>query len=70
MYIILGERRSDHRGLGFKIKIRCRYGQTSINCGPFIKNAYENNLRIVFVMRLLRITREDINIFCGLMDFG
>ncbi|CAB3262536.1 unnamed protein product [Arctia plantaginis] len=31
---------------------------------------YEINRRIVFVMRLLGVAREGINIFCGLMDIS
>lgn len=33
-----------------------------------LNNSYEINRRIVFVMRLLGIAREEINIFCNLMD--
>ncbi|EZA51573.1 hypothetical protein X777_09740 [Ooceraea biroi] len=58
------------RGLGFKIIISCRCGRREINSGPFIKNAFEINRRIIFVMRLLNAAREGINIFCGLMDIG
>ncbi|KYN50732.1 hypothetical protein ALC56_04168 [Trachymyrmex septentrionalis] len=65
--ITFGE--SDQRGLDFKFIIRCRCDQTSINCDPFIKDAYKINLRIVFVMRLLSIVRKGINIFCELMPW-
>ncbi|KYN24381.1 hypothetical protein ALC57_04018 [Trachymyrmex cornetzi] len=59
---------SGHRGLGFKIIVSCRCGQREINSGPLINTGFEINRRIVFVMRLLGIGQEGINVFCGLMD--
>ncbi|XP_032676769.1 uncharacterized protein LOC116846694 [Odontomachus brunneus] len=59
---------SGHRGLGFNIVVTCACGHREIQSGPFIKNSYEVNRRIVFVMRLLGIGHEGLNIFCGLMD--
>lgn len=59
---------SGHRGLGFKIILSCMCGRREINSGPLINTGYEINRRIVFVMRLLGVGREGINIFCGLMD--
>ena len=59
---------SGHRGLGFKIVLSCMCGRREINSGPLINTGYEINRRIVFVMRLLGVGREGINIFCGLMD--
>ncbi|KYN18878.1 hypothetical protein ALC57_08808 [Trachymyrmex cornetzi] len=59
---------SGQRGLGFKIVITCHCGHTEINSGPLIHTGYEMNRRIVFIMRLLGIAREGINIFCNLMD--
>lgn len=56
------------RGLGFKIAVSCDCGVVYINSCPLIKNAYEINRRIVFVMRLLGIGKEGLNLFCGLMD--
>lgn len=61
---------SGHRGLGFKIIISCQCGGREINSGPFIRNAFEINTRIVLVMRLLGVARNGINLFCGLMDIG
>lgn len=61
---------SDNRGLGFKILLSCQCGRRQINSSPFINNGYEINRRIVFVMRLLGISREGINLFCSLMDLG
>ena len=58
------------RGLGFKIVVTCRCGNREINSGPFINTGYEINRRIVFVMRLLGVAREGINVFCNLMDIG
>jgi len=59
---------SGHRGLGFKIVLSCMCGRREINSGPLINTGYEINRRIVFVMRLLGVGREGINVFCGLMD--
>ena len=56
------------RGLGFKIAVSCKCGVSYVNSGPMIGNAYEINRRIVFVMRLLGIGINGLNIFCGLMD--
>lgn len=59
---------SGQRGLGFKIVVSCNCSHTEINSGPFIHNGFEINRRIVFIMRLLDIAREGINVFCNLMD--
>lgn len=48
----------------------CQCGREEINSGPFVKNSFEINKRIAFVMRLLGVGREGINMFCGLMDIG
>ncbi|XP_029169169.1 uncharacterized protein LOC114939099 [Nylanderia fulva] len=45
-------------------------GRREIQSGPLINTGYEINRRIVFVMRLLGIAREGINVFCGLMDIS
>lgn len=59
---------SRHRGLGFKIIVSCKCGHRESNSGLLINTGYEINRRIVFVMRLLGIGREGVNVFCGLMD--
>lgn len=59
---------SGHRGLGFKIVLLCKCGKREIQSGPLIHTGYETNRRIVFVMRLLGVAREGINIFGGLID--
>jgi len=61
---------SGNRGLGFKIAVRCLCGIRFIQSGPLIRNGYEINKRIVFVMRLLGIGMQGINLFCSLMDIG
>lgn len=61
---------SDICGLGFKILLSCQCGRRQINSSLFINNGCEINRRIVFVMRLLGISREGINLFCSLMDLG
>lgn len=58
------------RGFGFKFLILCACGRREINSEPCINTGFEINRRIVFVMRLLGLGRETINIFCGLMDMG
>lgn len=57
-----------NRGLGFKIAITCSCGIRKIDSSPFVNSAFEINGRITFVMRLLEVCREGINMFCGLMD--
>ena len=61
---------TSNRGLGFKICIECSCNKVLIDSSPSIRSAYEINRRIVFVMRLLGVGREGINLFCGLMDIG
>jgi hypothetical protein len=57
-----------NRGLGFKLVMLCCCGRRDINSGPWVNTGYEVNRRIVFVMRLLGIGRQGINLFCNLMD--
>jgi len=61
---------SGDRGLGFKISVKCKCGALLIDSGPFIRNGFDINKRIVLAMRLLGIARAGINIFCGIMDLG
>ena len=61
---------SSTRGLGFRIAMSCECGIAYVNSGPMIENAYEINRRIVFVMRLLGIGINGLNLFCGLMDLA
>lgn len=56
------------RGLGFKINIACDCGNRGINSSKLIKTGYEINRRIVFVMRLLGVGRNSLDLFCSLMD--
>ncbi|XP_043504509.1 uncharacterized protein LOC122525653 [Polistes fuscatus] len=56
------------QGLGFKIAIICECGNSYINSGPMIGNAFEINRRIVAVMRLLGIGIRGVDFFCSLMD--
>ena len=55
-------------GLGFKITVSCECGVSYVNSGPMIGNDYQINRRIVFVMRLLGVGINGLNLFCGLMD--
>ncbi|CAK9816622.1 hypothetical protein ANTQUA_LOCUS9034 [Anthophora quadrimaculata] len=60
---------SNFRGASFKIFMTCKCDSPLvINSCPTIKNAAEINCRLIFVMRLLGIGHEGLNIFCGLMD--
>ena len=59
---------SGHRGLGFQIIVSCKCGHREINSGPLMNTGYEINRWIVFIMMLLGVGREGINVFCGLMD--
>lgn len=61
---------SGQRDLGFKVTVQCLCGLSHINSGPLINTGYEINRRITFVMRMLGLGRQGINIFCGLMDLG
>ena len=56
------------RGLGFKINIECECGDQQINSCNVINKSFEINRRIVFVMRLLGIGRNGLDLFCALMD--
>lgn len=56
------------RGLGFKLVVKCKCGSRNVNSGPFINTGYEINRRIVFIMRLLGIGRQGLNLFCNYMD--
>lgn len=58
------------RGLSFKIAVKCPCGTCFIQSGPLIRNGYEINLRIIFVIRLLGVSLQGINLFCALMDIG
>lgn len=56
------------RSLGFKIFLSCKCEETqTINSCPMIQNACEANRRFVFVMRLLGVGHEGVNLFCSLM---
>lgn len=58
------------RGLGFKLVVKCKCGSRHINSSPLINTGFEINRRIVFVMRLLGIGRQGLNLFCNYMDIG
>ncbi|XP_046608182.1 uncharacterized protein LOC124299203 [Neodiprion virginianus] len=58
------------RGLGFEIAVTCECGNSYINSGPMIDNAFEVNRHLVAVMRLLGVGINRINLFCGLMDLA
>lgn len=62
---------SNLRGLGFNIMVQCKCETPmKIPSCPTIRNAYAINRRIVFVMRMLGVGLEGLNMFCGLMDIG
>lgn len=39
-----------------------------VNSSPMVGRAYEINRRSIFVMKLLGVGKEGLNLFCGLMD--
>lgn len=55
-------------GLGFKINVACECGDRQISSCNNINTGYEINRRIVFVMRLLGVGMNGLNLFCSLMD--
>lgn len=58
-------------GLGFNLCIKCKCDEfTTINSCPKVRNAFEVNRRLTFVMRLLGVGLSGINIFCAMMDLG
>ena len=60
--------KASSRGLGFKIAVSRECGASYVNSGSMIGNAYEINRRIVFVMLLLGVGINGLNLFCSLMD--
>ncbi|KOC58613.1 hypothetical protein WH47_06147 [Habropoda laboriosa] len=58
------------RGLGFKLVVNCNCGTKQIRSGPLVSTGFEVNRRTVFVMRLLGIGRQGLNLFCNYMDIG
>lgn len=59
------------QGLGFKLLIECDCDSKEIDFCPKINNkTFEINRRIIFVMRVLGVGLQGINIFCGLMNLG
>jgi len=62
--------RYGQRGLGFKIKVQCRCEDRFIDSCRMINNAYEINRRFVYVMRLIGVGLQSINVFCGYMELG
>ncbi|XP_046586024.1 uncharacterized protein LOC124292686 [Neodiprion lecontei] len=60
---------SSYHGLGFKIVQSCKCArQKVINSGPMLQHASEINRCFVFVIRLLGIYHEGVNLFCSLVD--
>lgn len=57
-----------NRSLGFKLVLMCQCGRRDINSSPLINTGFEVNRRIVFVMRLLGVGMDGLNLFCNLMD--
>jgi len=62
---------SNSKGLGFQLEVMCECKQRkSIPSSPKIKNGYEINRRIIYVMRLLGVGFTGLLNFCGLMDIS
>lgn len=62
--------RTGKRGLGFKLNITCQCSSRCVESCPLINHAYEINCRIMFMMRLLGLELQGINLFCGMMDLS
>lgn len=59
------------RGLGFNLLLTCKCKQQRrISSSPLVNTAYEINRRIMFVMRILGLGLQSINIFCSLMELS
>lgn len=59
------------RGLGFKIVMQCNcQNPRHIFSCPLVNKAYEINRRLVFVLRLLGVGNQGMNLFLGYMDLG
>lgn len=62
--------RTNERGLGFKLNITCQCSSRRVESCPLINQAYEVNCRIMYVMRLLGLGLQGVNLFCGMMDLS
>lgn len=67
--------KSEMCGLGFQLHVICECSEEKIDSCPKINNgggvgrkAWEVNRKFVFVMRLLGVGIQGINMFCGMMD--
>ena len=51
--------------------MKCKCDEfATINSYPKVRNAFEVNRHLTFVMRLLGVGLSGINIFCAMMDLG
>ncbi|KYN14574.1 hypothetical protein ALC57_13208, partial [Trachymyrmex cornetzi] len=67
--VILSE--TNKRGLGFKVIISCGNCEDKYcSSSPYIKNGYEINKGITFVMRILGIGLQGMKKFCAFMDLA
>lgn len=58
-------------GLGFTLCVKCDCDTMfTVDSCPKVRNAFEVNRRLTFVMRLLGVGLSGINLFCSLMDLG
>lgn len=61
-------RKAGERGLGFQLHVTCLCSETILNSCRLINKSFEINRKIVFVMRLVGVGLNGINLFCSLMD--
>jgi len=62
-------RKSDIRGLGFKLTVMCKCEvNKSFYSSPWINKSYEINRRFVYVLRLIGVGYSGLRNFCGFMD--
>ena len=56
------------RGLGFNVYVKCSCSEQILASSPKTNRAFEVNRKFIFVMRLLKMELDGINLFCSLMD--
>lgn len=58
------------KGLGFSLLVTCACSKRTINSCKRVGTNFEINNKIVFVMRLIGVGINGLNLFCALMDMS
>lgn len=61
--------RTCQKGLGFQLVVTCPCSTRTIDSCKRVGSNYEINNKIVFVMRLIGVGINGLNLFCAFMDF-